>query len=106
MYIWGDGRAAGRVGSGQTFCRQSRVGSGQRFAGSGRVGSKKSDPWTTLCGGLTPISSPVHSIVIPPTPSPKPHNSCCVADPPSSFFTIRTMMTLSPWRHRVTLYKM
>ena len=45
----GKGRAAGRVGSGQTFCRQARVGSGQRFAGSGRVGSKKSDPWTTLC---------------------------------------------------------
>ena len=34
MYLWGWGRAAGRVGSGQTFCRQSRVGSGQRFAGS------------------------------------------------------------------------
>ena len=44
----GKGQAAGRVGSGQTFCRQSRVGSGQRFPGSGRVGSKKSDPWTTL----------------------------------------------------------
>ena len=44
----GKGRAAGRVGSGQTFCRQSRVGSGQCFAGSGRVGSKESDPWTTL----------------------------------------------------------
>ena len=40
MYIWGKGRAAGRVGSGQTFCRQSRVGSGQRFAGSGRVQEK------------------------------------------------------------------
>ena len=38
----------GRVGSGQTFRRQSRVESGQRSAGSGRVGSKKSDPWTTL----------------------------------------------------------
>ena len=37
MYICGKSRAAGRVGSGQTFCRQSRVGrvgSGQRFAGS------------------------------------------------------------------------
>ena len=42
------GRVGPRVGSGQTFCRQSRVGSGQRFGGSGRVGSKKSDPWTTL----------------------------------------------------------
>ena len=41
------GRVGPRVGSGQTFCRQSRVGSGQRFA-AGRVGSKKSDPWTTL----------------------------------------------------------
>ena len=40
MYIWGKGRAAGQVGSGQTFCRQSRVGSGQRFAGSGRVQEK------------------------------------------------------------------
>ena len=48
LYIFGKGRAAGRAGSGQTFCQQSRVGSGQRFAGSGRVGSKKSDPWTTL----------------------------------------------------------
>ena len=40
MYIWEKGRAAGRVGSGQTFCLQSRVGSGQRFAGSGRVQEK------------------------------------------------------------------
>ena len=31
----GSGRGSGRVGSGQTFCRQSRVGSGQRFAGLG-----------------------------------------------------------------------
>ena len=36
MYIWGKGRAAGRVVS--TF----------RLVGSGRVGSKESDPWTTL----------------------------------------------------------
>ena len=47
---WGKGRAAGRVGSGQTFCQQTRVG-------SGRVWSKKSDPWQ-LCvrcihGGYT-----------------------------------------------------
>ena len=34
------GRVGPRVGSGQTFCRQSRVGSGQRFAGSGRVQEK------------------------------------------------------------------
>ena len=37
MHIWGKGRAAGRVGSGQTFYRQSRVWSGpsQSFARSG-----------------------------------------------------------------------
>ena len=37
MYIWGKGQDPGRVGSGQTFCRQSRVGSGQvsGFDGSG-----------------------------------------------------------------------
>ena len=57
----GKGRAAGRVRSGQTFCRQSRVGSGQRFAGSGRAGSEKSDPWTTLmwqseCYSASPIN--------------------------------------------------
>ena len=34
------GAESGRVGSGQTFCRQSRVGSGQGFAGSGRVQEK------------------------------------------------------------------
>ena len=45
MYIWGKGQAAGQVGSGQTFCRQSRVGSG---VSPGGVGSKKSDQWTTL----------------------------------------------------------
>ena len=39
MYIWGKGRAAGRVGSGQTFCRQSRVGSGRVNFSAGRVGS-------------------------------------------------------------------
>ena len=48
MHIWGKGQAAGRVGSGQTFCRQSRVGSGRVNVSPGRVGSKKSDPWTTL----------------------------------------------------------
>ena len=36
----GKDRAVGRVGSGQTFGRQSRVGSGQRFAGSSRVQEK------------------------------------------------------------------
>ena len=41
MYIWGKGRAADRVGSGQTFCRQSRVGSGQIFAGSVWSGPRK-----------------------------------------------------------------
>ena len=35
----GKGRAAGRVGSGQTFCRQSRVGSGRVNVSPGRVGS-------------------------------------------------------------------
>ena len=35
----GKGRAAGRVGSGQTFCRQSRVGSGRVNVMPGRVGS-------------------------------------------------------------------
>ena len=39
MHIWGKGRAAGRVGSGQTFCRQSRVGSGRVNVSPGRVGS-------------------------------------------------------------------
>ena len=41
MHIWGKSRAAGRVGSGQTFCQQSlgRVGSTFRRVGSGRVGS-------------------------------------------------------------------
>ena len=29
----------GRVGSGQTFCRQSRVGSGRANVSPGRVGS-------------------------------------------------------------------
>ena len=33
--------------------------------------------------GVQPPSSPVHSIV-----TPQPLSSCCVADPPSSFFTI------------------
>ena len=33
-------RVGPRVGSGQTFCRQSQVWSGQRFAGSGRVQEK------------------------------------------------------------------
>ena len=35
----GKGRAAGRVGSGQTFCQQSRVGSGQVGSTFRRVGS-------------------------------------------------------------------
>ena len=35
MYIWEKGRAAGWVGSGQTFCRQSRVGSTFRRVGQG-----------------------------------------------------------------------
>ena len=39
MHIWGKGRAAGRVGSGQTFCRQSRVGLGRVNVSPGRVGS-------------------------------------------------------------------
>ena len=39
MYIWGKGWVAGRVGSGQTFCRQSRVGSGRVNVSPGRVGS-------------------------------------------------------------------
>ena len=39
MYIWEKSRAVGRVGSGQTFCRQSRVGSGQVNVSPGRVGS-------------------------------------------------------------------
>ena len=48
MYIRKKGRAAGRVGSGQTFCRQSPVGSGRVNVSPGRVGSEKNDPWTTL----------------------------------------------------------
>ena len=34
------GRAAGRVRSGQTFCRQSRVGSGRVNVSPGRVQEK------------------------------------------------------------------
>ena len=45
MYIWREVRAAGRVGFGQTFGRQSRVGSGHRFAGSG--------PRKVTCGQTT-----------------------------------------------------
>ena len=38
--MYGKGRTAGRVGSGQTLSAiAGRVGSGQHFAGSGRVGS-------------------------------------------------------------------
>ena len=44
-------------------------------------------PWRGL---PPPPSSPVHSIVTP-QPRPQPLSSCCVADPPSSFFTIRTL---------------
>ena len=57
MYIWGKGRAAGRVGSGQTFCRQSRVGSGRVNVSPGRVGSKKSDPRGQLWSGVTILST-------------------------------------------------
>ena len=39
MYIRGKARVAGRVGSGQTFCRQSRVGSGRVSVSPGRVES-------------------------------------------------------------------
>ena len=41
-------------------------------------------------GGFTPPppSSPVPSIV---TPDPQPLSFCCIADPPGSFFTIRTL---------------
>ena len=46
MYIWGKGRAAGRVESDILLAIVGRVGSGLRFAGSGRV--QESDPWTTL----------------------------------------------------------
>ena len=42
-----------------------------------------------LGGYPPPPSSPDHSIV---TPNPQPLSSCCVADPPSSFFTIRTLV--------------
>ena len=40
MYIWGKGRAAGRVGSNFLSEITGRVESGQRFAGSGRVQEK------------------------------------------------------------------
>ena len=42
MYIWGKGRAAGRVGSGQTLLSAiaGRIRLGQRFAGSGRAQEK------------------------------------------------------------------
>ena len=39
MYIWRKVGAAGQVGSGQTFCRQSHVGSGRVNVSPGRVGS-------------------------------------------------------------------
>ena len=49
MYIWGKGRAEGRVGSGRVRLFVGNRGSGRvNVCGSGRVGSKKSDPWTTL----------------------------------------------------------
>ena len=48
MYIWGKGRAAGRVGSDFLSAIAGRVGSGRVNVSPGRVGSKKSDPWTTL----------------------------------------------------------
>ena len=48
MYIWGKGRAAGRVGSDFLSAIVGRVGSGRVNVSPGRVGSKKSDPWTTL----------------------------------------------------------
>ena len=48
MYMWGKGRAAGRVGSDFSSAIAGRVGSGQRSSSSGRVGSNKSNPWTTL----------------------------------------------------------
>ena len=40
MYIWGSGRAAGRVGSDVLSEIAGRVVSGQRFSGSGRVQEK------------------------------------------------------------------
>ena len=40
MYMWEKGRAAGRVGSGQTFCLQWRVGSGRVKVSPGRVQKK------------------------------------------------------------------
>ena len=46
----GEGSGRGRVGSGQTFCRQSRVGSGWVNVSPGRV--QESDPWTTLLSPL------------------------------------------------------
>ena len=53
------GRIRPRVGSGQTFCRQSRVGSGQRFAGSGRVGSgSRKVTRGQLCGLYDVLNSP------------------------------------------------
>ena len=41
--IWGNGRAAGRVGSDFLAAIAGRVN-----VSPSRVGSKKSDPWTTL----------------------------------------------------------
>ena len=46
MYIWGKGRATGRVGSDFLLAIAGRVGLGQRFTGSGRV--QESGRWTTL----------------------------------------------------------
>ena len=40
MYIWGEGRGSGRVGSDFMSAIAGRVVSGQRFAGSGRVQEK------------------------------------------------------------------
>ena len=46
-----------------------------------------------------PPSSPVHSIVTP-QPPPQLFRSCCVADPPSSFFTIRPLHHITS--HHIT----
>ena len=52
----GKGRAAGRVGSGQTFCRQSRVGSTFRRVGSGPRKVTRGQ----LCNACTKQSTRLH----------------------------------------------
>ena len=54
MHIWGKGPAAGRVRSGQIFCRQSRVGSKYRRVGSGPRKVTRGQLWYRLAKAVKP----------------------------------------------------